>query len=645
MIVLGLHFGHDASVAIVKDGELLLCYERERSNRIKHAMTLTAADIETCMADVGLTLEQIDYVTLTSTQLVEFIFVEPEALSIRLGKTDRHGLPCSMVDILGVDARQMHGLRSGWLQHVLEDDKDHPYKHVFPDIKAHLYDDKKVFGGFEHFIDTPIWHDVVRLEDIKRCNYSEFIEKDDVSQGFHYPATLVLNGLEIPAYIFEHHYAHLAYSFYSSPYEEAALLSHDGGGGGGGYACGLFGFGKGNRIYPLTPHHLALGETYDFSGVRVGFDIMGAAGKLMGLSAYGKPRFFDRRFVGNWHDTGRGSAQDWIAHCEREAERQGYDVAMLGRSDRPLDPVNVDFAASTQHLIEEGMLAACESLNGALTATLGRHVPSLCLSGGLALNCPANTRIWNESVFTSVHVPPAVSDAGLSIGSALALYHNMLGNPRTPRETGPRDAYLGLHGSAAPERIGKAIETHATRLVVEHTPNGAERAAQDLFENKVIAWFEGRSEVGPRALGHRSILANPAYPENWERVNRIKQRETWRPFAPAVLSERCDDFFTGTQTPAFFMLLNATVKVDSLPAITHADRSARIQSVTPDCGRYYDLIQAFERLSGTGVVLNTSFNGPGEPIVETPDEAIAFLLRTEIDALYFGDLRLCRSST
>lgn len=639
MVILGLHFGHDASIAVVKDGRLLLCFERERRTRVKHVMTLTCEDIELCLGDVGLRLDDVDFCTLTSTQLVEYVLTDPATLSVELGRTPEHVFPCTLTDKVGAGDADLHARRSGSLYQMADQGSSHPYCKFLPDLPRYVAQ-KQLFGSFEHFIDLPLWSKAKTLAEIARTDYSPLMRSDDASHGFHYPAIATLRGRRIPSYIFSHHYAHLAYSFYDSEFDSAALLSHDGGGHGGAYGCGLFGYGRGNRIYPLTPHHLAAGEIYDFSGMRVGFDLAGAAGKLMGLSAYGKPRFFSQQFVGNWYDIGQLPPQAWIEHCEETARAMGYDLAGLGKLDRTTEPINTDFAASTQKLVEEIMLKACEALAALLRTAVG-HVPNLCLSGGVALNCPANTRISQESSFTNVYIPPAVSDAGLSIGSAWALYHNMMGHPRGALvESTPRNAYLGLHGSATMPRIEAALQRYADRVLVQRLDDGPEQAAKDLADDKVIGWFEGRSEIGPRALGHRSLLANPTRAANWARVNRFKGRENWRPFAPAALATRTAAYFARTQMPSYFMLLNADVIADTLPAITHVDGSARVQSVTPDCGRFYEVLTAFDKLTGVPVVMNTSFNGPGEPIVETPDEAIAFMLESGFDAVYFGDIKV-----
>jgi carbamoyltransferase len=202
-------------------------------------------------------------------------------------------------------------------------------------------------------------------------------------------------------------------------------------------------------------------------------------------------------------------------------------------------------------------------------------------------------------------------------------------------------AFLGARYPA--ESVAAALAKHADALQVERAGNAPALAARDLHDDKVIAWFEGGSEAGPRALGHRSIVANPCRAANWERVNAIKQREWWRPFAPSVLAEEAQRWFAGLPAASPYMLFTGQVLTDRLPAIRHVDGSARVQTVDPSVGGYYAMIRAFADLSSVPVVLNTSFNGPGAPIVETPEQAIAFLLATELDVLYLEGYRVTRA--
>jgi len=641
MIILGLHFGHDASVCISVDGKILLAVEIERINRIKHSMGITAEDISLCLSDVGIKIEEIDFCTLTSTQLVEYVFQNKENLSFEVVKHFKHNYPCSFYDSFNVKPEEFVKSQKGWLGVVFSEIPEHPYHKCFPNWQKYLNDKDNLLGGFEKFVQNELWNKARTFREIENTNYRNIIENDNISFGFTYPAVVNLFGNKIPAYIFSHHYAHAAYSFYESPYSEAAIITNDGACPGAddvGYETGLFAYGSGNRLYPLTPNYMVIGELYDRTASQLGFKDLGGAGKLMGLSAYGKPIFFDEKYVGNIFDIDKHN--DWLFHCKKMATDMGYDLSLLGAEKHILSPINIDLAASAQKLAEETMLHASRIIKNALK-TSEIITNNLCLSGGVALNCPANTRIINEGPFSSIFVPPAVGDGGLSIGSSLALYYNIMGNERkVAAQPSPLIAFTGLIHSDSISAVEEAISEYKNEIQVLKYSNLAEVASNDLFSNRVIAWFEGRSELGPRALGHRSILANPCYKENWERVNLIKSRELWRPFAPMVLEEDAHEFFNNTQLPTYFMLINANVKSSQLPATTHVDGSARVQCVSQECGIIYSVLKQFGTLSGIAVLMNTSFNGPGEPIIETPSQAIKFLISTDLDALFFPCLNL-----
>jgi carbamoyltransferase len=646
VIILGLHFGHDAAIAVLRDGELLLCVERERLSRVKHAMALHPDDIKRCLDDVGIGIDDVDYCALTTTQDFEYVFLDADRLRISLSHHPQHTAPCTLVTKLGYTPERMLASGTGSLREIFDcpTHRWHAYRKLLPGCRAILDDDKNLLPSFEKFLQREEWNKRLKLSEIAATDYRDLLD-DDARYGFHYPATVHFEGRAIPAYLIAHHCAHACYSFFESPYPDAAILSHDGGETGKGYESGFFAYGTRNVVYLYAPHSLNIGDVYTEAAETVGFGVIEGPGKLMGLSAYGRPTFFDPRFVGNWQDMDCLPPRAWIDHCVSVGAKIGYDLVPLGDTRRTLDPINVDIAASTQRLLEETMLAATESLWGSLQRS-GISSKHLCLTGGVALNCPANTRIANESPFSSVFVPPAVSDSGLAIGAAYALYHNVLDQPRRPPTTcahRPGLAYRGLCSSAGDVAIARALSSFGGRLTFEKCADSALAAAECLQRNQIIGWFQARSELGPRALGHRSILANPTIHENWRRVNLIKGRELWRPLAPSALDDAAATYFSGVPMPSYFMLMNATV-VDpqGTPATSHVDRSARIQCVTPDCGRFYALIQNFHRLSGIPIVLNTSFNGPGVPIVEQPEEAIEFLLNSTLDALFIEDYRVTR---
>ena len=645
MILLGLHFGHDAAVSIVRDGEVLLCVERERLARVKHAITLLAGDVERCLADVGLTVDDVDLAALTSTQDLEYVFLEPDRLSVAYAPHPGHTLPCTLVDRLKISPAELDERLLGNMLRALHAGEPSCYGDLLPDWRKVTDEPPEVLGDLQHFVHYPIWNKVCTLRAMATADYRALLASRDLRLGFHYPATLRLLGRKLPAYVVAHHAAHVAYTFYTSPHERAAVLSTDGTSGSLGYLGGFLAYGEGDHLFPFSPSFLNVGPLYDRAAVELGFGLTTGAGKLMGLSAYGRPRFFRPELVGTYHELppGKRETQDWVDHCRREATALGYDLTALGDRSRVLEPAAADFAASTQMLSENILLAAARSLHDCLRAN-GRQAAALCLSGGVALNCPANTRILREGPFDDVFVPPAVMDSGLSIGSALWLYHNVIERPRPPAprlSPGPRNAYLGLAASASAESVERGLAAFSGRVhALRADPSAAEVAAADLEADRIVGWFQGRSEVGPRALGHRSILADARRAGNWVRVNRVKGREAWRPLAPAVLEDAASRYFTDGPAASYYMLFNARVGTTELPATTHVDGSARFQSVNAECGPFHDLLRSFARRTGMPAVLNTSFNGPDEPIVETPEEAIELMLARGLDVLYLGEWRV-----
>ena len=222
----------------------------------------------------------------------------------------------------------------------------------------------------------------------------------------------------------------------------------------------------------------------------------------------------------------------------------------------------------------------------------------------------------------------------------MCLYHNVFDHPKTKSDQPYASPYVGANYTT--ENIEAAISKFEDKIEVHRDIDFIEDAAQSLANNEVIGWYEGCSEAGPRALGHRSIMADPRDAQNWPRVNEIKSRELWRPFAPAVLESEVSNWFYGAPDRAPYMLFNSVVRSNQIPAVTHVDNTARIQTVDPTCGNYFKVISRFFELTKVPVVMNTSFNGPGEPIVEKPEEAIAFLLSSKLDAIYVEGIKITR---
>ncbi len=438
----------------------------------------------------------------------------------------------------------------------------------------------------------------------------------------------------------DHHVAHAASTYYPSGFDEAAILSID---GAGEDITTWFGSGEGNRIRRRhcvrLPH--SLGLLYSAVTDHLGFKPWGGEGKVMGLAPYGDPERYGRQMRELVHWTEDGGLRLDLRYFDFHVT--GWTrwvspafVAAFGPRREPeseLEPRHQDLAAALQQVVEEAALAQVRFLH--------RLVPSrnLCLAGGVALNSVMNGRIAAEGPFERVFIQPASNDAGTALGSALLAAHGAHGKRRESR---PEIAYLG------PEYAPEACAAAARRagLVVEPLPDVVERTAELLAAGKVVGWFQGRMEFGPRALGNRSILADPRDPQMKDHLNlRVKHREPFRPFAPSVLAEAAGEWFSGPSESPYMLLVQEVrpERRERVPAITHVDGTARVQTVRREANpRYYALLEAFGRRTGVPMLVNTSFNVRGEPIVCTPDDAVACFLGTSIDALVLGDLLLGR---
>lgn len=654
--------GHDAGVVVVEDGTIRAFIERERHTRVKHAGIATIDDIELALADAGATIDDVDCVSLTGTQNWPFLFYDSSEFrfDFDLELDGPLGVPQpvrkSAQKHLEFLAENRDAIRQeiaarfrGTGEHGLMTARD-------VEVDAPDFD----FHGTREFPVYPkFWDENLSLRQLRALTAAEVRGRAAPWMGlgvYHLPVRVRLRRRTVPGILLSHHTAHAAGAFYQSDQESAAILTTDGGMTKNrfGYNGGVFALGLGRKVHPLMPNFLTSGNMY----MRVGRylrldDGAGAPGKLMGLAPYGRPRFFDPDLVGNAFDrpelmlpslagtaeTFMDSAATLVARAHTLAAFGAYDPASPSAETR-LSPFSKDLAASTQKLFEEQSLLAALVLFE-LCQKLGHPTTNLVLSGGCALNCPFNSRVWREGRFELVFAPPSCDDSGLAIGSALYLSHHVLDQPRQPQGAATStSAYLGRRH--APEAVERALRSAVADLAVTPVGDVAEDAGHALAADATVAWFEGRSEIGPRALGHRSILADPRRRENWERVNRIKKREGWRPFAPAVLEEHASEWFSGAPLPSPFMLFTAHVRSRDLPAITHVDGSARLQTVAADCGGFRRVLETFHQATGVPVVMNTSFNGPAEPIVETPEDAIRFFRTSELDRLYFDGYRVER---
>jgi carbamoyltransferase len=437
----------------------------------------------------------------------------------------------------------------------------------------------------------------------------------------------------------EHHVSHAASAFFPSPFTDAAIVTAD---GIGEWASTTLGIGSDIDL-DLTheiryPH--SLGLLYSAFTAYLGFEVNEGEYKVMGLAAYGQPTYIDQvhKLIAFAAD---GSYRLDLRYFEyhRSARPTGDAfVELFGpprQAESEFDQRHANIAASIQLVTEEAMLGLARRAR-----ELSRS-RNLCMAGGVALNVLANSRVLREAGFDNVWIQPAAGDSGGCIGGASQLYHSVL---RKPRSSPMNTAYLGPEFSR--EEIHAALE----RVEIPHTTlspaSVAPTVAQLLAENQVIGWFQGRMEFGPRALGARSILANPTDPGMKDTLNaKIKHREQFRPFAPSTLLEAAGSYFDLGESLPFrdspFMLLVARVRPDKqhlLPAVTHVDGTARVQTVRRDQNPlYYELIEEFGGLTGVPVVLNTSFNVRGEPIVCTPEDAFNCFAHTDMDYLVMGD--------
>jgi carbamoyltransferase len=572
---------HDSAACLVQDGRIVAAAQEERFTRKKHDESFPVHAIRYCLDQAGLTPEQLTHVVFYEKPLVKF-----ERL---------------METYLAVAPR---GLRS--------------FLMALGNLMAGKVSPAKT-------IDAAL---------------------DDRYAG--------------PLLYTRHHESHAASAFFPSPFESAAVLTVD---GVGEWTTTSLGRGRGNRVELVRelrfPH--SLGLLYSAFTQYCGFKVNSGEYKLMGLAPYGRPVHADRIL-----DTLLDLADDgtfrlnleYFSYCHGLAMINDRFCRLFGGPPRdpeaPVDERSMDVAASIQVVAEEILLRLARTAH----ELTGEH--DLCLAGGVALNCVANGRILREGPFRRLWIQPAAGDAGGALGAALFAWHQVLGQPREPQaDDAQQGSFLGPAFDDAAVR--QALD--AAGAVYEHVPDEAEvdtRVVEHLQQGKVIGWFHGRMEYGPRALGGRSILADPRHVEMQSRVNlKIKFREGFRPFAPMVLAERTRDWFDlDAESP--YMLLVAQVaakqrlsvdedgggrtwqnrlwrKRSTVPAITHVDGSARIQTVDARRNpRTHRLIQAWEAATGCGVLLNTSFNVRGEPIVCTPADAYRCFMSTDMDVLVLG---------
>ena len=581
--ILGISaFYHDSAACILRDGELIGAAQEERFTRKKHDFNYPAKAVEYCLDHAGIGSKDLEVVAFYDKPLLKF-------------------------------------------ERLLE-----TYFAFAP-------------RGFTSFLNAmPIW------------TRQKLFLADTIKKSLdHKEAKLIFP---------EHHESHAASAFFPSPYEEAATLTTD---GVGEWTTTSFGVGSGKRVQLhgeiRFPH--SLGMLYSAFTYYTGFRVNSGEYKVMGLAPYGEPKYVDTildniidvRDDGSFHLN-----MDYFDYCTGMKMTNNKFADLFGGPAREpeseLTQREMDLAASVQVVTEHVMLKMARHVR---EATGQRN---LCMAGGVALNCVANGKILREKIFDDIWIQPAAGDAGGAVGAAYLAWHHYLDQGRPTRTFSPKSAGDRQAGSyLGPEFSDSEIEAFFDKVGAKYTrlddDELAERAADILANENVIGWFQGRMEFGPRALGNRSIIGDARSREMQSTMNlKIKFRESFRPFAPSVLEERVEDYFE-IDRPSPYMLLVANVKEDQriplpegteklfgidklrinrskIPSITHVDYSARIQTVSKSTNpRYHDLISKFFVKTGCPVVINTSFNVRGEPIVCTPRDAYTCFMRTEMDFL------------
>lgn len=590
MHILGISaYYHDSAACLVRDGDILSAAQEERFTRKKHDHRFPAAAVDFCLRHAGIGPQDVDLIAFYDKPLLKFE---------RLIETYLDYAPS--------------GIRSFLMSMPL-------------------------------WLREKLW---IREQTAKKANYKGKV------------------------LFTEHHESHAASAFFPSPFESAAVLTMD---GVGEWATSSYGYGRGNELHLLAELHFphSLGLLYSAFTYYTGFKVNSGEYKVMGLAPYGEPRYvqtildelIDLREDGSL----RLNMKYFNFAHGLTMTNSAFDELFEGpprKAEGLLTQREMDLARSVQEVIELAMMR------------MARHVHretgerNLCLAGGVALNCVGNGRLLREGPFENIWIQPAAGDAGGALGAALSVWYQYLGNGR-PLSSGGNmnsDAMKGsfLGPSFGNDEIKSFLDTTGATYHRVERSDLAEHVAHLLADEKIVGWFQGRMEFGPRALGARSILGDPRSPRMQSQMNlKIKFRESFRPFAPSVLRGRVSDYFEmDCESP--YMLLVAPVRKhlrremtdeerklfgieklnavrSTIPAVTHVDYSARIQTVGPDENPiYYDAILAFERLTGCPIVVNTSFNVRGEPIVCTPEEAYTCFMRTEMDCLVMEDYLLIK---
>ncbi len=589
MRVLGISaFYHDSAAALIEDGHLVGAAQEERFTRKKHDAGFPEHAVQYCLDEAGLKLADVDYVAFYDKPFLKF-------------------------------------------ERLLE---------------TYLAYAPRGFNSFR--MAMPLW--------LKEKLFQKTLLRDEMKKwqpDFDWQKRLLFG---------EHHQSHAASAFFPSPYEEAAILCMD---GVGEWATTSLGLGQGNKLEMLREIHFphSIGLLYSAFTYYTGFKVNSGEYKVMGLAPYGEPKFKDT-ILNNLVDLKEDGTfrldQSYFDYCTGLRMTNDKFAELFGGPARKpdkelLSQKHMDLAASIQAVTEEIVLRLARSVRKETGAK------NICLAGGVALNCVANGKLLRENIFDGIWVQPAAGDAGGAVGAAFAAYHGFLGQPRklNGHMDGMEGSYLGP--KFEDDEIAARLTKAGAKFVRLPYDEMIRLTAEALAQEKAVGWMQGRMEFGPRSLGARSILGDARSPGMQKTLNlKVKYRESFRPFAPAVLREDVDKYFD-IDTDSPYMLMVAPVKqerrramtadeeklfgIDKLnvprsdiPAVTHIDYSGRIQTVHKETNKaFHDLISAFKDQTGSSVVVNTSFNVRGEPIVCTPEDAFRCFMGSEIEVLVVGN--------
>ena len=586
--ILGISaFYHDSAASIIIDGKIVAAAQEERFTRIKHDQSYPHNAIEFVLKFAKLTLSEVDHVVFFEKPFLKFerLLETYVAFAPRGFKSFYKAMPI-------------------WLNEKL-----FQKKLLFKELKKH---DKN-------------------FNDKKKIMFSD------------------------------HHLSHAASAFYPSPFDEAIVLTAD---GVGEWATTTLALAKENKVEIIKEIHFphSLGLLYSAFTYYTGFKVNSGEYKLMGLAPYGTPIYKDKivkNLISIKEDGTFRLNQDYFNYATGLTMTNNKFNDLFGQpvrkpNEKNLTQFHMDIAASIQSVTEEIMIKLATSIQNQY------GIRNLCLAGGVALNCVANGKLIEKKIFDRIWIQPAAGDAGGSLGAALALWHNEFNNPRI---VNPNDDMKGSY--LGPEYDNNQIEENLNEIgAVYEITNEDElisKTAEDLSNGLAVGWFQGRMEFGPRALGARSILGDPRSSSMQKNLNlKVKYRESFRPFAPSVLKDDLSEWFDiDTDSPYMLLVSNVNsskcfpmtekqknlfgidklnVKRSEIPAVTHVDYSARIQTVDKDRnGKYFNLIKKFKEITGCPVIVNTSFNVRGEPIVNTPKDAFNCFMGTELDTLVIGN--------